>query len=117
MGFDGRDPQLLSDEILTPGRTDWSRQGLIAYFTGDGSNRAVWTIYPDGPGMTQVTDGRNSQGPSFSPGGRYITYTAYTRIQQQDIFSCEIFVMDLYTAEKWHLTDNDYCDYQPRWGS
>jgi hypothetical protein len=117
IGFDGRNPQLLSDEILTPGRTDWSRQGLIAYFTGDGWNRAVWTIYPDGSGMTQVTHGGNSQGPSFSPGGRYITYTAYTRIQQQDIFSCEIFVLDLYTAEKRQLTDNDYCDYQPRWGS
>lgn len=117
MAFDRRDPQLLSDKILTPGRTDWSRQGLIAYFTGDGWNRQVWTIHPDGTGMTQVTDGGNSQGPSFSPGGRYITYTAYTDVQQQDIFSCEIFVMDLYTAEKWQLTDNDYCDYQPRWGS
>ena len=117
MGFDGRDPHLLSDQILTPGRTDWSRQGLIAYFTGDGWNRAVWTIYPDGSGMTQVTDGGNSQGPSFSAGGRYITYTAYTGVQQQDVFSCEIFVMDLYTAEQWQLTDNDYCDYQPRWGS
>lgn len=116
MGFDGRDPQLLSDKIFTPGRTDWSTQGLITYFTGDGWNREVWTIYPDGTGMTQVTNGGNSQGPSFSPGGRYITYTAYTRVQQQDVFSCEIFVMDLYTAEKWQLTDNDYCDYQPRWG-
>lgn len=117
MGFEGRDPQLLSEQIRTPGRTDWSRQGLIAYFAGDGWNREVWTIYPDGTGMTRVTDGGNSQGPSFSPGGRYITYTAYTRIQQQDVLSCEIFVMDLYTAEKWQLTDNDYCDYQPRWGT
>jgi TolB protein len=117
MGFDGSDPQLLSSQIYTPGRTDWSRQGLIGYFVGDGWSREVWTIYPDGSGMTQVTDGGNSQGPSFSSGGRYITYTAYTRVQQQDVFSCEIFVMDLYTAEKRQLTDNDYCDYQPRWGS
>lgn len=117
MGFDGGDPQLLSDQIFTPGRTDWSTKDLIAYFTGDGWNRQVWTIHPDGTGMTQVTDGGNSQGPSFSPDGRYITYTAYTRIQQQDIFSCEIFIMDVVTTEKWQLTDNDYCDYQPRWGS
>lgn len=117
MGFDGRDPQLLSDQIRTPGRTDWSTEDLIAYFIGDGWNRQVWTIHPDGSGMIKVTDGGNSQGPSFSPDGRYITYTAYTRIQQEDIFSCEIFIMDLLTAEKRQLTDNDYCDYQPRWGS
>jgi hypothetical protein len=116
MSRDGGEPRLLSDKIITPGRTDWSSQGLIAFFMGDGWNREVWTINPDGSGMTRVTDGDNSQGPSFSPGGRYITYTAYTRIQQEDELSCEIFVMDLYNGDKRQVTDNDYCDYQPRWG-
>lgn len=113
---DGGEPRLLSDKISTLGRTDWSSQGLIAYFTGSGWDREVWTIYPDGTAMTQVTHGDNSQGPSFSPGGRYITYTAYTGVQEQDPLSCEIFVMDLYSGEKRQLTDNDICDYQPRWG-
>lgn len=116
LDLDGGEPRLLSDKILTPGRTDWSSQGLIAFFMGDGWDREVWTIYPDGREMTQVTAGDNSQGPSFSPDGRYITYTGYTRIQQQDVLSCEIFIMDLQTREKQQLTDNDYCDYQPRWG-
>lgn len=101
---------------ITPGRTDWSSQRLIAFFIGEGWDREVWTIYPDGSGVIQVTDGGNSQGPGFSPGGRYITYTAYTGIQQEDELSCEIFVMDLYSGDKWQVTDNDYCDYQPRWG-
>jgi TolB protein len=116
MSPNGGEPRLLSDKISTPGRTDWSSQGLIAFFMGDVWTREIWRIYPDGSKMTQVTNGGNAQSPSFSPGGRYITYTAYTRIQQQDQLSCEIFVMDLSSGDKWQLTDNDYCDYQPRWG-
>ena len=112
MGLDGREPRLLSDQIFNPGRTDWSTQGLIACFIGETWNREVWTIYADGTGMAQVTN----DGPSFSPGGRYIAYTGYTDVAGRDEFSCEIFIMDLYSREQWQLTDNEYCDYQPRWG-
>jgi TolB protein len=117
MGFDGRDPRLLNDQILTPGRTDWSPQNMIAYFIGDAWQREVWTMFLDSTGMVQVTDGGNAQSPSFSSGGRYIAFTAYTDVVGRDEFSCEIFVMDLYSKEKWQLTKNDYCDYQPRWGN
>ncbi len=116
MGSDGRDPQLLSNKFVTPGRTDWSSQDLIAYFTGKAWEREIWTIHPNGTGLTQIITGENAQSPSFSPDGRYLTYTAYTRIQQQDPLSCEIFAKDLSSGEKWQLTKNDYCDYQPRWG-
>jgi TolB protein len=117
MGFDGREPRLLSDQIFTPGRTDWSTQGLIAYFIGETWKREVWTINPDGTGMAQVTKGGNAQSPSFSPGGRYIAYTAYTDVEGRDELSCEIFIMDLYSRENHQLTNNEYCDYQPRWGN
>ena len=117
MGFDGRDPRLLNDQILTPGRTDWSPQDMIAYFIGDTWQREVWTMFSDSTGMVQVTDGGNAQSPSFSSGGRYIAFTAYTDVVGRNELSCEIFVMDLYSKEKWQLTKNDYCDYQPRWGN
>ena len=67
--------------------------------------------------MGQVTKGGNAQSPSFSPGGRYIAYTGYTNVDGRDEFSCEIFIMDLYNRESRQLTDNEYCDYQPRWGN
>ena len=117
MDIHGHEPRLLSDQIFTPGRTDWSRQGQIAYFVGETWKREVWTIYPDGTGRAQVTEGGNAQSPSFSPGGRHITYTAYTNVEGRDQFSCEIFIMDLYTRESRQLTTNEYCDYQPRWGN
>jgi len=94
MGFDGREPRLISDNILTPGRTDWSTQNRIAYFIGDTWQREVWTMYLDSSGMVQVTDGGNAQSPSFSPGGRYIAFTAYTDVDGRDELSCEIFVMN-----------------------
>lgn len=94
MGFDGREPRLISDNILTPGRTDWSTQNMIAYFIGDTWQREVWTMYPDSSDMVQVTDGGNAQSPSFSPGGRYIAFTAYTDVDGRDELSCEIFVMN-----------------------
>jgi Tol biopolymer transport system component len=117
MGTDGEEPRLLSDQIFTPGRTDWSTQGLIAYFIGETWKREIWTIYPDGTGMAQVTNGENAQSPSFSPGGRYIAYTGYTDVAGRNELSCEIFIMDLYSRDTWQLTDNEYCDYQPRWGN
>ena len=117
MDLNGREPRLLSDQIFTPGRTDWSIQGQIAYFIGETWQREVWTINPEGTGMAQVTQGGNAQSPSFSPGGRYITYTAYTNVEGRDEFSCEIFIMDLYSRESRQLTNNEYCDYQPRWGN
>jgi TolB protein len=117
MGFDGRDPHLLSDQILTPGRTDWSPQNMIAYFIGDAWHREVWTMFSDGTGLVQVTDGDNAQSSSFSSGGRYIAFTGYTDVDGRDELSCEIFIMDLFSKEKLQLTKNDYCDYQPRWGN
>ena len=117
MGIDGKDPHLLSDQILTPGRTDWSTQNMIAYFIGEAWKREVWTMNADATGRVQVTDGGNAQSPSFSAGGRYIAFTAYTNVDGRDELSCEIFVMDLYSKEKWQLTKNDFCDYQPRWGN
>jgi TolB protein len=86
MGTDGEEPRLLNDQIFTPGRTDWSAQGLIAYFIGETWKREIWTIYPDGTGMAQVTNGENAQSPSFSPGGRYIAYTGYTDVAGRDEF-------------------------------
>ena len=94
VGFDGREPRLISDNILTPERTDWSTQNRIAYFIGDTWQREVWTMYLDSSGMVQVTYGGNAQSPSFSPGGRYIAFTAYTDVDGRDELSCEIFVMN-----------------------
>jgi Tol biopolymer transport system component len=60
--------------------------------------------------------GGNSQGPSFSPDGQWITFTSYFDHYGEDN-GCEIYIIRTDGADLRRLTDNDYCDYQPRWGS
>jgi TolB protein len=70
----------------------------------------------DGSNERQVApSGGNSHGSSFSPDGGWIAFTAYFDIPG-DINGCEIYTMRTDGSDLRRLTDNDYCDYQPRWG-
>jgi Tol biopolymer transport system component len=72
----------------------------------------------NGSGLQQISpDGMNSQGASFSPDGKWVTFTAYTNVADRDLNSCEIFIMRVDGTDVRQLTDNGYCDYQPRWGN
>jgi tricorn protease len=71
---------------------------------------------PDGSDLHQVSPkGGNSQGPSFSPDGQWIAFTAYFD-GFNDINGCEIYIIRTDGTDLRRLTKNDYCDYQPRWG-
>jgi Tol biopolymer transport system component len=59
--------------------------------------------------------GGNSQGPSFSPDGQWVAFTAYFDHFGDD-HGCEIYIIRVDGTDLRRLTDNDYCDYQPRWG-
>jgi TolB protein len=41
-----------------------------------GGKNQIFTIKPDGSGVTQLTDAGNNEDPSFSPDGRYIAFTS-----------------------------------------
>ncbi len=98
------------------GRSDWSPQNLIATYSGDAWAREIYVMKPDGSDTHQVSPkGGNSQGPSFSPDGQWIAFTAYYD-HFNDINGCEIYIMRLDGSDLRRLTNNGYCDYQPRWG-
>jgi hypothetical protein len=114
--FDGGEPRLVSEVIDTRGRSDWSLQNLISFDMGGPLKHNVYTVNVDGSDLRKFTDGSNSQGASFSPDGKWIAFTAYANLANQDLNSCEIYIMRVDGTDRRRLTENNYCDFQPRWG-
>ncbi len=98
------------------GRSDWSVLGKIVTYSGEAWRRELYIMNADGSESRQLTPtGGNSQGPSFSPDGDWVAFTAYFD-KYSDIHGCEIYIIRTDGTDLRRLTDNDYCDYQPRWG-
>lgn len=99
------------------GRSDWSPDGkFIVTYSGGPWKREVYVMNADGSNLQQLSPGGgNSQGPSFSPDGKWVAFTAYFD-QPQDLNGCEIYILRVDGSDLRRLTNNDYCDYQPRWG-
>lgn len=99
------------------GRSDWSPDGqFIVTYSGSAWHREVYIMNSDGSNARQLTPtGGNSQGPSFSPDGQWVAFTAYFD-RYGDDHGCEIYVIRTDGTDLRRLTNNDYCDYQPRWG-
>jgi TolB protein len=116
MDFGGSNPQLVNNTIDSRGRSDWSVNDLISFDQGEPYLHNVFVMNIDGNNLHQLTQGNNSQGASLSPDGMWIAFTAYTADSKQDSGSCEIFIAHVDGSDVRQLTDNDYCDYQPRWG-
>lgn len=113
---DGSHIQKASDLPTIRGRSDWSTENLISTYSGDAWAREIYVMNLDGSNAHRVSPkGGNSQGPSFSPDGQWIAFTAYYD-HFNDINGCEIYIMRLDGSGLSRLTNNNYCDYQPRWG-
>jgi TolB protein len=98
------------------GRSDWSPDGaLVATYAGSAWEREVYLMDPDGSNPRPITQGGNNLAPSFSPDGKWIVFTSY-RDRYRDENGCEIYRMRVDGSEVTRLTDNEYCDWQPRWG-
>jgi len=116
INLDGTGLRQISNLPDLRGRSDWSPQNLIVTYSGKPWNRELYTMNVDGSNQRQITPaGGNSQGPSFSPDGQWVTFTSYFD-NYGDAFGCEIYIIRADGSDLRRLTNNDYCDYQPRWG-
>jgi Tol biopolymer transport system component len=116
VNLDGKELRRITDLPAIRGRSDWSSNGLITTYSGESWKREVFVLEADGSDIHRVSPpGGNSQGPTFSPDGQRIAFTAYYD-RFNDIHGCEIYAMRVDGSDLRRLTDNDYCDYQPRWG-
>jgi TolB protein len=113
----GKEPHRVTSLPSIRGRSDWSPDGQsIVTYSGPAWNREVYILNVDGSNVRQLTPtGGNSQGPAFSPDGKWVVFTAYFDHYGED-HGCEIYVIRTDGTDLRRLTDNDYCDYQPRWG-
>ena len=113
---DGSHVRKISNLPSVRGRSDWSQDNLITTYSGEAWARNVFVMNADGSNAHKVSPPHgNAQGPSFSPNGQWITFTAYYD-HFNDINGCEIYITRTDGSDLRRLTDNDYCDYQPRWG-
>ncbi|NWF63944.1 MAG: PD40 domain-containing protein [Chloroflexi bacterium] len=115
--LDGSELQKISDLPAIRGRSDWSANGqFIVTYSGQPWKRDVYVMNTDGSHPRMLTpNGGNSQGPSISPDSQWVAFTSYFDNYGDD-HGCEIYIMRVDGADLRRLTNNDYCDYQPRWG-
>lgn len=114
---DGSELLKISDLPAIRGRSDWSPDGqFIVTYSGEPWKRDVYIMNADGSNARMLTPtGGNSQGPSISPDGQWVAFTSYFD-QYRVENGCEIYIMRVDGTDVRRLTNNDYCDYQPRWG-
>jgi TolB protein len=116
VNVDGSDLRKLTNLPALRGRSDWSPLNQVVTYSGISWKRELFLMNADGLDLHQVSPaGGNSQGPTFSPDGRWIAFTAYFD-HMNDENGCEIYVIRTDGSDLRRLTNNDYCDYQPRWG-
>jgi TolB protein len=117
MDADGSNVRQVTHFEALRGRSDWSPDGQwMVTYNGPAWNREVYIFHPDFSELRQLTPtGGNSQGPAFSPDGDWVTFTAYFDHYGDDL-GCEIYIIRVDGTDLRRLTDNAYCDYQPRWG-
>ncbi|MCS6995061.1 MAG: hypothetical protein N2117_04645 [Anaerolineales bacterium] len=117
INLDGSGLQQISDLPLLRGRSDWSADGrYIVTYSGRSWERELFLLPFDGSPVRQLTPpGGNSQGPAFSPDGQWVVFTAYFD-RFGNVHGCEIYKIRIDGTGLTRLTNNDYCDWQPRWG-
>lgn len=112
---DGSDARQVTDTPGVRGRNDWAPNGLLTTYIGFAWDRDIYSFDINGGNLVQLTDGLNNLAPSFSPDGNWITFMSYRDHPRQDL-GCEIYIMRVDGSDSRRLTDNDICDWQPRWG-
>jgi Tol biopolymer transport system component len=117
IGVNGKELHRVSNLPAIRGRSDLSSDGqFIVTYSGEPWKHEVYIMTADGLNARMLSPaGGNSQGPSFSPDGKWVTFTSYYDHPDEDQ-GCEIYILRVDGTDLRRLTDNDYCDYQPRWG-
>jgi Tol biopolymer transport system component len=93
------------------GRSGWSPDGgRLVFYAGPQNDRDIYVLEIATGGITRLTHGGNNTGPCYSPDGQWIVFSSSRGGDH------EIYTMRADGSDLRQLTDNDYDDWQPRWG-
>ncbi len=102
-------PQVFTDVGPAPGSIS-SVNGLIAYASNAANNYDIYTMYPDGSHLTQLTASPgNDVWPSWSPDGTKIAFASDRTGHWQ------IFVMNADGSGQTNISNDAYTDESPAW--
>jgi len=76
MRKDGSDIRRITFEGSYNTSPSWSPRGDKIVFSGRRGSNQICIVNPDGTGLIQLTMHGNNEDPSFSPDGRFITFTS-----------------------------------------
>jgi TolB protein len=76
MRRDGSDIRRITFEGSYNTSPNWSPRGDKIIFSGRRGTNQICIVNPDGTGLIQLTMQGNNEDPSFSPDGRFITFTS-----------------------------------------
>jgi TolB protein len=113
---DGTGLKIVNENFTTRGRSDWSWDGSqIAGYSGGSWQRKIYLMNSDGSNLIEIYSYGNVQAPSFSPNDNWVVFTGYIDNMRNDN-GCEIYILRTNGEDLNRLTNNDFCDWQPRWG-
>lgn len=87
----------------------WSPKGDKIVFAGRRGTNQIFIVSPDGTGLTQLTAQGNNEDPSFSPDGRYITFSS----DRDGVKG--IYIMRANGESQQRITPRNLKTYNPRW--
>ncbi|NCO68181.1 MAG: Tol-Pal system beta propeller repeat protein TolB [Nitrospirae bacterium CG_4_10_14_0_8_um_filter_41_23] len=109
MRRDGSDRRRITFEGSYNTSPSWSPKGDRIVFVGRRGTNQIFTVRPDGSGLTQLTTVRNNEEPSFSPDGMYITFSSdRNRIRG-------IYIMRANGESQKRITPKNLRASGPRW--
>jgi TolB protein len=120
MALDGSDLRRVTPATMNADDPAWSPDGTLIAFQSpeepaDGVEQDVYTIHPDGTGLTKLTGELgmgSSNGASWSPDGKHIVFA---HLPSTDGAS-DLFVMDRDGSDAHLLLPTPLWENSPNWG-
>lgn len=110
MRRDGSDMRRTTFEGSYNTSPSWSPKGDRIVFSGRrGTRNQIFTVNPDSSGLIQLTTEGNNEDPSFSPDGRFITFTS-----DRDGMK-GIYIMRVNGESQRRMTPKNLRAFSPRW--